>query len=90
MTRCRRALVTAVLLTLVSGIGVSRTYAQPSGPLMVPPPCVLPGRAKKVSPVHCGSERRADSPSSFSVNQARPGIASRRFISGAKREAHGA
>ena len=38
MTRCRRALVTAVLLTLVSGIGVSRTYAQPSGPLMVPPP----------------------------------------------------
>lgn len=38
MTACRRALVTAVLLTLVSGIGVSRTYAQPSGPLMVPPP----------------------------------------------------
>lgn len=38
MTACRRALVTAVLLTLVSGIGVSRTEAQPSGPLMVPPP----------------------------------------------------
>lgn len=38
MTLRRRALVTAVLLTLVSGIGVSRTDAQPSGPLMVPPP----------------------------------------------------
>ena len=30
--------VMLVLLTMVGGIGVSRAYAQPSGPLMVPPP----------------------------------------------------
>lgn len=32
------ALVLPLLLTMVGGIGVARAYAQPSGPLMVPPP----------------------------------------------------
>jgi len=30
--------VMLILLTMVGGIGVARAYAQPSGPLMVPPP----------------------------------------------------
>lgn len=38
MTLRRLAFVLPVLFTCVSGIGVARASAQPSGPLMVPPP----------------------------------------------------
>ena len=39
MTPRRRVLrVMLVLLTMVGGMGATRAYAQPSGPLMVPPP----------------------------------------------------
>lgn len=38
MIRCRLSFVLPLLLTCVSGIGVARASAQPSGPLMVPPP----------------------------------------------------
>lgn len=37
-SRRRPSIVLPVLLTLVSGLGVARASAQPTGPLMVPPP----------------------------------------------------
>ena len=38
MVQCRPLLVLAILLTAVCGLGVARAEAQPTGPLMVPPP----------------------------------------------------
>ncbi len=38
MTPCRRSIVLPILFTCVTGLGIARASAQPTGPLMVPPP----------------------------------------------------